>query len=52
LRVADRYRDDLGRRPNNGWALYGLTRSLQTQGRTTEASGAQQQFDTAWEKRT
>ena len=42
------YRDDLGRHPNNGWALYGLVQSLKLQGRSTDAVAAQQQFDTAW----
>jgi predicted Zn-dependent protease len=42
------YRDDLSRHPNNGWALYGLTQSLKLQGRSLEASKAQQQFEAAW----
>jgi tetratricopeptide (TPR) repeat protein len=42
------YRDDLGRHPNNGWALYGLVQSLKLQGRSTDAVAPQQQFDTAW----
>lgn len=42
------YRDDLSRHPNNGWALFGLAQSLKMQGRTGEASVAQQQFDRAW----
>jgi predicted Zn-dependent protease len=50
-RVADAemvYRDDLVRHPNNGWALYGLARSLGMRDRTAEASATQQQFDGAW----
>ena len=42
------YRDDLGRHPNNGWALYGLAQSLKLQGRRADAVEAQQQFDKAW----
>jgi tetratricopeptide (TPR) repeat protein len=42
------YRDDLGRHPNNGWALYGLAQSLKLQGRSADAAAAQQQFDMAW----
>ena len=42
------YRDDLTRHPNNGWALFGLAQSLKKQGRSAEASAAQQQFDAAW----
>ena len=42
------YRDDLDRHPNNGWALYGLAQSLKLQGRSADASAAQQQFEAAW----
>jgi tetratricopeptide (TPR) repeat protein len=42
------YRDDLGRHPDNGWALYGLARALEAQGRAAEISTAQQQFSLAW----
>ena len=42
------YRDDLRSHPNNGWALYGLAQSFKLQGRTGEASVAQQEFDLAW----
>jgi predicted Zn-dependent protease len=42
------YRDDLGRHPNNGWALFGLAESFKQQGRSGEASAAQQRFDAAW----
>jgi len=42
------YQDDLARHPNNGWALYGLTQSLKTQGRNADAAVVQQQFDAAW----
>jgi predicted Zn-dependent protease len=31
------YRRDLARFPNNGWSLYGLSRSLYRQGKITEA---------------
>ncbi len=42
------YRDDLNRHPNNGWALHGLAQSLKLQGRTADASAAQQQYDAVW----
>ena len=42
------YRDDLERRPNNGWSLYGLAQSLRMQGRDGEAQATQRQLDTAW----
>jgi len=32
------FREDLARLPNNGWGLYGLARSLEIQGRWTEAA--------------
>jgi tetratricopeptide (TPR) repeat protein len=42
------YREDLSHHPNNGWALFGLARSLEKQGRPADAETAQRQFDTAW----
>jgi tetratricopeptide (TPR) repeat protein len=42
------YRGDLRRNPSNGWTLYGLTQSLQLQGRSADAAAMQQQFNTAW----
>ena len=42
------YRDDLGRHPNNGWALYGLAQSLKLQDRLADAVEAQQRFDKVW----
>jgi tetratricopeptide (TPR) repeat protein len=43
------YRDDLARYPQNGWALYGLSRSLKQQGKQAEALAVKLQFDKAWE---
>lgn len=52
---AGRYRDaekvfrkDLERHRNNGWALMGLAKSLNGQGRKKEAAEIQAQFDKAW----
>jgi tetratricopeptide (TPR) repeat protein len=42
------YRDDLVKLPNDGWALYGLARSLALQGKDDEAKAVQAQFDSAW----
>jgi tetratricopeptide (TPR) repeat protein len=42
------YREDLARLPNDGWALFGLARSLQLQGKSDEASRAGAQFEAAW----
>ncbi len=42
------YREDLVRQPNNGWSLYGLSRSLQMQGKTAEAEAVATQFAEIW----
>jgi tetratricopeptide (TPR) repeat protein len=41
------YRTDLTRWPENGWALYGLARSLQARDRP-EAAAVQARFERAW----
>jgi tetratricopeptide (TPR) repeat protein len=40
------YREDLKRNPNNGWALHGLAKALEAQGKKAEAQRAQ--FKEAW----
>jgi tetratricopeptide (TPR) repeat protein len=48
-REAERvFRADLARNPNNGWALYGLSRALAAQKRQPEAARARQSFQVAW----
>jgi len=48
-RVAERvYREDLAKWPNNGWALYGLNRALEGQGRLPEASKVKRRYELAW----
>ncbi|RKH04794.1 hypothetical protein D7X74_35130 [Corallococcus sp. CA047B] len=42
------YREDLRRNPGNGWALFGLSQSLEGQGREREAALARQGFEKAW----
>jgi tetratricopeptide (TPR) repeat protein len=42
------YREELRRRPNSGWALFGLWQALRAQGRNTEAARVRQQFRRAW----
>jgi tetratricopeptide (TPR) repeat protein len=42
------YREDLQQYPKNGWSLFGLTKSLEAQGKTAEAAAAQQEFAAAW----
>jgi tetratricopeptide (TPR) repeat protein len=42
------YRQDLGRFPNNGWALYGLSEALKRQGRVIDAKKVRMMFEEAW----
>ncbi len=42
------YREDLDRFPENGWSLYGLTRSLTLQGKRAQANAAKRRFVVAW----
>jgi tetratricopeptide (TPR) repeat protein len=44
------FREDLERLPENGWALYGLSRSLERQGRKTEAAQVRSRFAEIWAK--
>ena len=43
------YRDDLAHYPENGWSLFGLSRSLKMQGNDTEASAVTARFDKIWQ---
>jgi tetratricopeptide (TPR) repeat protein len=42
------YRDDLVRYPENGWALFGLARALEGQGRTADAVAVSKRFEAVW----
>ena len=44
------FRDDLVRRPENGWSLHGLARSLRAQARGKEAAAIESRFKKAWTK--
>ena len=44
------YRADLGKYPNNGWSLFGLSRALKLQGKDAEAAEVEAQFQRAWAK--
>lgn len=44
------YRRDLDRFPENGWSLYGLSRALDGQGKSAEASAVKRRFDAAWKR--
>ncbi|MFN2425839.1 MAG: hypothetical protein ABR587_05280 [Candidatus Binatia bacterium] len=43
------FREDLKQLPNNGWALFGLAKSLRDQGKTAEAARADAEFRKAWD---
>lgn len=42
------YREDLRRWPDNGWSLFGLAASLETQGKKDEAAAVRAKFDEIW----
>ena len=42
------YREDLARKPNNGWSLFGLWKSLEAQKKTADAKQAKTTFESAW----
>ena len=42
------YREDLRINPDNGWALYGLAKSLSAQGKKREAGETEARFEQAW----
>ncbi|BDA72154.1 hypothetical protein RIVM261_006480 [Rivularia sp. IAM M-261] len=42
------YCEDLKHYPQNGWSLFGLTQSLNMQGKIKEAEEIQKQFETTW----
>lgn len=44
------YREDLARFRENGWALFGLMQSLESQGRRQEAQVVRARFEKAWQR--
>jgi tetratricopeptide (TPR) repeat protein len=42
------FREDLVRRPENGWSLHGLAESLKAQGRAKDAEKIEERFQKAW----
>jgi tetratricopeptide (TPR) repeat protein len=44
------FREDLARRPENGWSLHGLAQTLKAQHKTKEAAAVEARFGKAWEK--
>lgn len=43
------YLQDLARRPENGWSLFGLSRALRMQKKTAEAAAVTARFKNAWQ---
>jgi tetratricopeptide (TPR) repeat protein len=48
LRAEKVYREDLIRRPENGWSLHGLASSLRAQGKLKAAGAVEERFKKAW----
>jgi predicted Zn-dependent protease len=44
------FKEDLRRHPNNGWALYGLSRALAAEKRNAESAAAADAYRKAWVK--
>jgi pimeloyl-ACP methyl ester carboxylesterase/tetratricopeptide (TPR) repeat protein len=44
------YREDLKRFRENGWSLFGLSKSLEAQNRTSEAADVRRRFEKAWSR--
>jgi tetratricopeptide (TPR) repeat protein len=48
VRAEKAYREDLVRRPENGWSLYGLAQSLRAQNKNKAAAKVEARFEKAW----
>jgi tetratricopeptide (TPR) repeat protein len=48
VRAEKVYREDLEIRPENGWSLFGLARSLRAQNKVKAAARIEERFDQAW----
>jgi tetratricopeptide (TPR) repeat protein len=44
------FREDLAKLPENGWALYGLSRALALQKKADEAAAVERRFDAVWRR--
>jgi tetratricopeptide (TPR) repeat protein len=44
------YREDLAKWPEIGWSLYGLSRSLEGQGKESEAKAVRERFEKVWKR--
>ena len=48
VRAEKVFREDLDRRPENGWSLYGLAQSLRAQNKLKPAGKIEERFERAW----
>jgi tetratricopeptide (TPR) repeat protein len=48
VRAEKIFREDLDRRPENGWSLYGLAQSLRAQNKLKPAEKIEERFERAW----
>jgi predicted Zn-dependent protease len=48
VRAEKIFREDLDRRPENGWSLSGLAQSLKAQNRVRAAAKIEERFEKAW----
>ena len=48
VRAEKIFRDDIDRRPENGWSLNGLARSLRAQNKLKAAEKIEERFEQAW----
>jgi tetratricopeptide (TPR) repeat protein len=48
VRAEKAYREDLERRPENGWSLFGLAQSLRAQNKVKAAAKIEARFEQAW----
>ena len=48
VRAEKIFREDLDRRPENGWSLYGLAQSLRAQNKLKPAQKIEERFERAW----
>jgi tetratricopeptide (TPR) repeat protein len=48
VRAEKAFREDLQRRPENGWSLYGLSQSLRAQNKLAAAAKIEMRFKQAW----
>jgi tetratricopeptide (TPR) repeat protein len=50
VRAEKVFREDLDRRPENGWSLFGLAQSLKAQNKVRAAAKIEERFEKAWSR--